>query len=54
MNWEKRRRLGRAAALYLALRGGPTPECRFDVLAVEAQGERGWRFGLIEDAFRLE
>ena len=57
VNWEKRRRLGRAAALYLALRGGPAPECRFDVLGVEAQedaGERAWRFSLITDAFRLE
>ena len=52
----KRRRLARAAALYLALRGA-RPACRFDVLAMEAQGdagERSWRFSLIEDAFRLE
>jgi len=58
VNWEKRRRLGRAAAMYLALRGGETPACRFDVLSVEGHagrdGEREWRFGLIVDAFRLE
>lgn len=48
----KRRRIARAAALYLALRGVERP-CRFDVLAMEAN-EGGWRFTLIKDAFRLE
>ena len=48
----KRRRLARAAALYLALRGVNQP-CRFDVLAMEANAG-GWRFTLIKDAFRLE
>jgi putative endonuclease len=59
VGWEKRRRLGRAAALYLAQRGGPEPACRFDVLAVEGrreptEEESRWRFSLITDAFRLE
>jgi putative endonuclease len=47
----KRRRVGRAAALYLAL-AGVEPPCRFDVLAMEA-GAEGWRFTLLKDAFRL-
>lgn len=47
----KQRRVARAAALYLALRG-VQPACRFDVLAMETD-ERGWRFTLVKDAFRL-
>ena len=47
----KQRRVARAAALYLALRG-IQPACRFDVLAMEAD-EQGWRFTLVKDAFRL-
>lgn len=47
----KQRRVARAAALYLALRGSEPP-CRFDVLAMEAD-EPGWRFTLVKDAFRL-
>lgn len=46
----KRRRIARAAALYLALRGGPTPACRFDVLAMELEAG-SWRFILVKDAF---
>jgi len=46
----KRRRVARAAALYLALRGGSTPPCRFDVLAMESEAG-GWRFTLVKDAF---
>ena len=51
----KQQRLARAAALYLALRRGPAPECRFDVLGMEAVGEssrRPWSFTLVKDAFR--
>jgi putative endonuclease len=48
----KRRRVARAAALYLALRG-VQPACRFDVLAMEAE-EGSWRFTLVKDAFRVE
>jgi putative endonuclease len=52
----KRRRVARAAALYLARRGGPTPGCRFDVLGMEARDDprQPWRFTLLKDAFRLE
>ncbi|HET9768471.1 MAG TPA: YraN family protein [Thermoanaerobaculia bacterium] len=49
----KRRRVARAAALYLALRGGTQPACRFDVLAMEAE-EGSWHFTLVKDAFRVE
>jgi putative endonuclease len=52
VGWQKRRRLGRAASLYLALRR-LEPPCRFDVLGVEGEGE-GWRFTLVKDAFRLD
>jgi putative endonuclease len=50
VDWKKCRRLARVAALYLALRGGPDPACRFDVLAVEREGE-SWRFTLVRGAF---
>ncbi len=51
----KRRRIARAAALYLAMRG-VEPPCRFDVLAIEGvEGHSDdWRFTLVRDAFRLE
>lgn len=49
---KKCRRLARAAAMYLALRGGPDPPCRFDVLAVEGHAE-GWRFTLVRGAFEV-
>jgi putative endonuclease len=51
----KRQRVARAAALYLALRGGPAVPCRFDVLGMEGGGDparESWRFTLIKDAFR--
>jgi len=48
----KRRRVARAAALYLALRG-IQPACRFDVLAMEAE-QGSWHFALVKDAFRLD
>jgi putative endonuclease len=46
----KQRRLVRAARLWLALRGGCDPPCRFDVLAVEPAAD-GWRFTLLRGAF---
>ena len=47
----KQRRLGRAAALYLALHPTDRP-CRFDVLAMDLDGGT-WRFTLVRDAFRV-
>jgi putative endonuclease len=35
---DKRRRLGRAAALWLARHGVPRKGCRFDVVTVEGRG----------------
>jgi putative endonuclease len=46
----KRRRLSRAAALHLAIRGLHLSPCRFDVLGLDwAAGE--WRYTLVKDAF---
>jgi putative endonuclease len=46
----KRRRLSRAAALHLALRGLDDTPCRFDVLGLDWTGT-GWRYTLVRDAF---
>ena len=45
----KRRRLARAAALWLARHPHDGP-CRFDVLALDA-GPGGWEYTLVRDAF---
>ncbi|HMB67725.1 MAG TPA: YraN family protein [bacterium] len=37
---DKRRRLGRAAAAWIARRGVPSGGCRFDVVTVEGRGDR--------------
>jgi putative endonuclease len=52
VGWDKRRRLARAAAMYLALRR-LEPACRFDVLAVEGGGE-GWQITLFRNAFTAD
>ena len=46
----KRRRLCRAAALHIALRGLHLTPCRFDVLGLDKAGA-GWRYTLVQDAF---
>lgn len=46
----KRRRLSRAAALHLALRGLHRNPCRFDVLGLDWTGT-AWRYTLVRDAF---
>jgi putative endonuclease len=50
VGFTKQRRLSRAAALYLTARGWHGRICRFDVLGLD-QGEEGWRYTLIRDAF---
>ena len=50
VGFAKQRRLSRAAALYLTARGWHGRTCRFDVLGLD-QGEEGWRYTLIRDAF---
>lgn len=49
VDWRKRRRLARAAALYLARTPWDGPS-RFDVLGMDLRAE-GWCFTLIRDAF---
>lgn len=46
---QKKRRIARAAALYLAHHPTESP-CRFDVLAMDL-GDDGWRYTLVKDAF---
>ncbi len=46
----KQRRLSRAAALHLAMRGLDRIPCRFDVLGLDWTGA-GWRYTLVRDAF---
>jgi len=46
----KQRRLSRAAALHLALRGFHDTPCRFDVLGLDWTGT-AWRYTLVRDAF---
>jgi len=46
----KQRRLSRAAALHLALRGLHDTPCRFDVLGLDWT-DTGWRYTLVRDAF---
>ncbi|MGH9464094.1 MAG: YraN family protein [Thermoanaerobaculia bacterium] len=47
----RRRRLGRAASLYLVHHEWSGP-CRFDVVGM-SPGPRGWSFELVQDAFEL-
>lgn len=46
----KQRRISRAAAMYLAMKGPRDAPCRFDVLGLDRQGD-GWRYTLVRDAF---
>jgi putative endonuclease len=46
----KQRRLSRAAALHLAIRGLHLTPCRFDVLGLDWTGS-DWRYTLVTDAF---
>jgi putative endonuclease len=46
----KQRRLSRAAALYITVKGLHREPCRFDVLGLDREGS-GWRYTLIRNAF---
>jgi putative endonuclease len=46
----KQRRISRAAALYLAVKGHRNTPCRFDVVGLD-RSPGGWRYTLIRDAF---
>jgi Holliday junction resolvase-like predicted endonuclease len=48
----KQTRIGRVASLYLVRYDDAPPECRFDVLGMDAVGG-AWRFTLIRNAFVL-
>ena len=52
VDWKKRRRLMRAAALDLAHRRHEGP-CRFDVLGLDP-GENGWHAELVRNAFEMD
>lgn len=46
----KQRRICRAAALYIAVKGLHREPCRFDVLGLDRE-RNGWRYTLIRNAF---
>ena len=46
----KQRRISRAAALYIAIKGLHREPCRFDVLGLDREGS-GWRYTLVRNAF---
>ena len=48
----KRRRLARAAAMFLAKNRSQRP-CRFDVLGLDRGADGAWTFTLVRDAFQL-
>lgn len=50
VDFRKQRRISRAAALYLAMKGHRDTPCRFDVLGLD-RSAGGWRYTLIRDAF---
>lgn len=50
VDFRKQRRISRAAALYLAMKGPRDVPCRFDVLGLDKAGD-GWRYTLVRDAF---
>ncbi|HVS03793.1 MAG TPA: YraN family protein [Thermoanaerobaculia bacterium] len=53
VDWRKRRRLVRAANLYLTRVPEGTP-CRFDVLALDRGAGGEWEATLVRDAFQAE
>ena len=50
VDFRKQRRISRAAALYLAVKGHRDIPCRFDVIGLDRAGS-GWRYTLVRDAF---
>ena len=48
----KRRRLARAAALFLA-KNRSKRACRFDVVALDRRDDGAWEITLVRDAFQL-
>lgn len=50
VDFRKQRRISRAAALYIAIKGLHREPCRFDVLGLDREAG-GWRYTLVRDAF---
>ncbi|MES1241713.1 MAG: YraN family protein [Acidobacteriota bacterium] len=50
VDFRKQRRISRAAALYLAMKGHRDVPCRFDVIGLDWSGSE-WRYTLVRDAF---
>ena len=50
VDFRKQRRISRAAALYLAVKGHRDIPCRFDVIGLD-RTPGGWRYTLVRDAF---
>lgn len=50
VDFRKQKRISRAAALYIAIKGLHREPCRFDVLGLDREGG-GWRYTLIRNAF---
>jgi putative endonuclease len=53
VSWQKRRRLGQLAALYLKARGLGEVRCRFDVVSVTVDGGARGRVRHIPHAFEV-
>jgi putative endonuclease len=51
VDFRKQRRISRAAALYIAVKGLHRETCRFDVLGLDRETSGGWRYTLVRDAF---
>jgi putative endonuclease len=53
VDFRKQRRISRAAALYLAVKGHRDTPCRFDVIGLDRspRSDTGWRYTLVRNAF---
>jgi putative endonuclease len=53
VRWQKRRILGKVAALWQVRHGRPSDEYRFDVIAIQFQAGGGYTIEHLKDAWRL-
>lgn len=53
VDWRKRRRIVRTAALYLAMKNESSRPVRFDVVGMDGSAE-GWRCELVRGAFQAD
>ncbi len=54
IDWKKRRKMIRAAEIYLQSKRLENKEARFDILAITWNGEEEPHFNLLENAFEIE